>query len=311
MRQTAHAVTALLVAAAVLGGGCSGKDASRDQAESVLGPSVSGQVAMTTASPAPSPLPSAGPGGIAGAATCPVSGKGSVSAACSKKVGTLFPQVDAIVEQVIHQRPELFDLTRYVGPSGSGGYLVRDQEAFYNEVVTRLQAAGVCAYYDFTRFLLQVKDSNASSEDYALILSNGHLRRGEGSYLSTCLPAAFPLEPSDIIDDIRVAFYSIECPDGAPPRNGEGKLRMECVGIVTATPKKADNTDVHSRIHGPDISWTLEQIDDYVDLSDFPGQPFNKYVKGLDPGFFSLCATVQGVKGCLRGEVLHEVPPAE
>jgi hypothetical protein len=305
MTKSAHAVTAVLVAAVLLGGGCSGKDASLEQAETVLGPTTSGQLAMTTASPAPSPLPSAGPGGIAGAATCPVSGKGSVSAACSKKVGVLFPQVDAIVEQVIQQRPELFDLTRYVGP---GGYLVRDHDAFYGEVVGRLQAAGVCAYYDFTRLLLQVKDSNASSEDYALVLSNGHLRRGQGSYLSTCLPAAFPLEPSDIIDDIRVAFYAIECPDGTPPRNGEGKLRMECVGIVTATPKKADNTDVHSRIHGPDITWSLEQVDDYVDVSDFPGQPFNKYVKGLDPGFFSLCATVQGVKGCLRGQVLEEIP---
>ena len=34
------------------------------------------------------------------------------------------------------------------------------------------------------------------------------------------------------------------------------------------------------------------------------GQPFNKYLKGLDPGGFKLCATVQGITGCLNGEVL-------
>ena len=203
--------------------------------------------------------------------TCPL-GKGTVGARCSRSAtGLFFTRVDAAVVQVIQQRPELFDLTRKVGEDG---YLVRDLEGFYEEVARHLQAAGFCAEYDFERFLLLVKDTNDSSEEYDLVLSNGHLRRGEGSYRSSCTPAAFPLDPQDVIDDIRVAFYSIECNDGAPPpRNGEGKLRMECVGIVTATPKKADNTDVHARIHGPDITWTLIQIDDYVDTFDFPDQP--------------------------------------
>jgi hypothetical protein len=30
------------------------------------------------------------------------------------------------------------------------------------------------------------------------------------------------------------------------------------------------------------------------------------YVKGLDPGGFKLCATVQGITGCLNGVVLEE-----
>jgi hypothetical protein len=155
--------------------------------------------------------------------------------------------------------------------------------------------------------LLQVKDSDASSEDYDLLLSNWHLRRGEGSYRSTCTPASFPLTPQDVIDSIRVAFYSIECDDGQPPpRNGEGKLRMGCLGIVTATPKKADNSDVHERVHGPDIEWRLEQVRENVVMFDFEKQPFNKYLKGLDPGGFKLCATVQGITGCLNGEVLDK-----
>ena len=31
---------------------------------------------------------------------------------------------------------------------------------------------------------------------------------------------------------------------------------------------------------------------------------FNKTLFGLEPGHFSLCATVRGVEGCLNGEVI-------
>lgn len=319
MRPKTSAVVSVVVVAALSGWSCRDKGSSAEvptaDALGVLGP---GSVGMTSAisgptgpvaspSPSPSPAPSPVlevPGGIAGGATC-AAGKGTLGATCSRSaLGRFFPQVDAALEQVIKARPELFDLTRKVGENG---YLVRDIEGVYQAVALQLQAARLCAHYDFEHLLLQVKEGDESSEDYDLVLSNGHLRRGEGSYRSTCTPAAFPLTPQDVIDDIRVAFYSIECSDGAPPpRNGEGKLRMECTGIVTATPKKADNTDVPERIHGSDITWHLDQVDDYVDVREFPGQPFNKYVKGLDPGGFRLCATVQGIEGCLNGQVLEK-----
>ena len=47
-------------------------------------------------------------------------------------------------------------------------------------------------------------------------------------------------------------------------------------------------------------------MDDYVQMMDDPqGNPFNKVLRGLDPGAFRLCATVQGIEGCMDGEVLH------
>jgi hypothetical protein len=309
MKQARPALAFLVAGTTLFGWACSDKKEAGDAStsDSIVGPAAVGRTSSdgepTTPLASPSPSPTAGPVLVAGG-TCPL-GKGSVKTTCSRSaLGRFFPQVDAAIAQAVQQRPELFDLTRKVGENG---YLVRDVEGFYEEVARLLQAAGLCARYDFERILLQVKDSNTESEDYDLVLSNGHLRRGEGSYRSTCTPSAFPLDPQDIIDDIRVAFYSIECRDDAPPpRNGEGKLRMECVGIVTATPKKADNTDVHERTHGPDIKWKLTQIDDYVEIFEFPNQPFNMYVKGLDPGGFTLCATVQGITGCLNGVVLEE-----
>ena len=305
MRPTHRAFIGLLLGTVFMSWACSGRDetGAGRATETLVGPgsSVSARsdpdpVPLVSPSPSPSALPPAG--------SCPL-GKGTAGAPCNRlALGQFYAQIDAVVAAVIQERPQLFDLTRHVG---TGAYLVRAPEVFQEEVVRRLQATGLCAYYDFTRELLQVKDSDESSEDYALMLPNGHLRRGEGSYVSTCSPASFPLDPADMIDDIRVAFYAIECADGLPPpRNGEGKLRMECTGILTATPKKADNTDVDSRIHGPDIEWRLDQIDDYVKWSDFPGQPFNKFVTGLDPGKFRVCAKVLGIEGCLNGEVLGE-----
>ena len=39
-------------------------------------------------------------------------------------------------------------------------------------------------------------------------------------------------------------------------------------------------------------------------MNDFPGVGFNKFLRGRDPGEFSLCATVQSRRGCLHGRVI-------
>jgi hypothetical protein len=119
------------------------------------------------------------------------------------------------------------------------------------------------------------------------------------------VPASFPLTPAQVIHRVRVAFYSIRCADGrTPPRNGEGLLPVDCTGLVTATPKKKDETDLDSRIHGPEILWELEQAGEHVTIEDFPDVDFNKFVRGRDPGDFRLCATVQTHRGCLDGTVV-------
>jgi hypothetical protein len=218
---------------------------------------------------------------------------------CGRNAATLLPDVDAAINTLVREKPELFDLTRTVG---TGAYFVRDPKGFYGAMVTTLQAEGFCAEADDDG--LQVKNSNNFSERYDLLLSNDHLRRGDVSYRSSCAPAAFPLDARDMIDAVRVAFYSIRCQDDAPvPRNGEGILPEGCEGFVTATPKQWDNTDVPSEVHGPDIEWELLLGNRQVDVLEFPRVPFNKILIGREVGPFQLCGTVQGIRGCLNGEV--------
>ena len=52
-----------------------------------------------------------------------------------------------------------------------------------------------------------------------------------------------------------------------------------------------------------DIAWTLP-TGPAVLVENFPHVGFNKIVTGVQEGQFSLCAVVQGVEGCLHGEVI-------
>jgi hypothetical protein len=227
-------------------------------------------------------------------------GTGDPRAHCDQRgTAELWLEVDAAIDAAIAMRPALVNLERVVGPKG---YYVLAPDEFYLGVAAALQAKGICAQYDFR--VLQVKNSQARSEQYDLILPNGHIRRGPVGLTASCAPASFPLDPAAVIDRVRVAFYAIQCEDGrTPPRNGEGILPTDCSGYVTATPKKSDDTDVHKQIHGPDIVWELEQTGNQVSIDEFPNVAFNRVLRGRDPGTFRLCATVQTHRGCLEGVV--------
>ena len=71
------------------------------------------------------------------------------------------------------------------------------------------------------------------------------------------------------------------------------------------TPKRADNTDVPAKEHGPDIEWFMLYGSEFVDVQDPTFESdFNKDVVGAKVGGFGLCATVKGVTGCLAGGVV-------
>jgi hypothetical protein len=245
-------------------------------------------------SPTPTPTPTATPTPVA--AECPL-GKGTASASCARHGGRFVDDVDAAVSQVLSQRPTLFDLGDPNNPR------VRDTAGYYAEVLRNLRAAGFCANYDGAE--VQVKNTNEFSEQYDVLLSDGAVRRGAGAYRLTCQPASFPLDPEDVIDSIRVAFYGIRCADGrTPPNNALGKLPIGCSGFVTATPKNRENRDVPPAVHGPNITWVLKDGGQFIDLHDDPDQTFNKTLVGRGKGHFTLCATLKGVEGCLHGEVI-------
>jgi hypothetical protein len=251
-------------------------------------------IAPTTIT-SPSPIPSATPG----AAACRY-GKGTVSTYCARQVSAFGAEVDAAITLLTQEHPEIFDLNSRVG---DGGFRVLDTDAYYAGVIRNLEARDFCAGYDLVD--LQVKNSSSFSEQHDILLASGHIRRGPGSYRSTCSPPNFPLDPEDLIDRVRVGFFGIRCDPGiTPPRNGEDKLYIGCTGSVTASPKNKDGHDVDPRIHGDRIEWTLTQESFVVEFEDVPGVAFNKILTAESTGHFTVCADVKGVEGCMHGEVV-------
>jgi hypothetical protein len=233
-------------------------------------------------------------------AMCP-EGMGSPEAVCDGEIpGLHLEQVYAAIDELVETRPEIFDRERVVGHDG---YKVLADDAFYLGVAGLLQAQGLCAVWDYEQ--LQIKTSAAMSEAYVLLDAKSFIRRDDRILSSTCVPAAFPLDPEDVVDRVRVGFYGIRCPgDREPPRNGQGLLPVDCTGYVTATPKKKDDTDVDPRVHGPEIEWQLVPLGGRVIVSNYSDIPFNKVVRGYSPGDVRLCATVQNRQGCLNIKVI-------
>ncbi len=122
---------------------------------------------------------------------------------CARQSPRLLAHVESAMDQLIRERPGIFDLTREQAP-GSQAYLVLDRAGYTNGLVANLQAKGLCAEVDVDdpyQQTIHAKDSNEFSEDYDVLLSDGFMRRGNGAYRQTCTPPNFPAPR----------------PEGAPP----------------------------------------------------------------------------------------------
>jgi hypothetical protein len=150
--------------------------------------------------PSLSPTPSGGFGDSFNDAKCSL-GKGALYTTCTPtKRFTLLPDVEAAMNSLIQQSPQIFNLKDEYRP-GTKAYKVLDKEAYMNGLVANLRAAGLCAERDaddIQQQVIRVKDSTEFSEDYDVLLSTGHMRRGKSAYRDTCTPAAFPVDrPTD------------------------------------------------------------------------------------------------------------------
>ena len=246
--------------------------------------------------PVASPDPSGQPVWIPPGTFACALGPGNKDAACGAAAPVFADAVNAAVDRVIAEQRDLF-------PDGDITARVRNEEAIHVAVARILQAQGFCAGWDIID--LQVRDSNDFSEQYDLFDARGFLYLDPAQRVrSTCRPASFPLSAADRIHSIRVGFYGIQCPAGVTkPPNSSGRLPVGCLGLVTATPKDKFSNDVDARVHGPYITWELEQRRGIVAMRDSETTPFNKALRAADPGNFALCATVQGHRGCLEGTV--------
>lgn len=256
-------------------------------------PTQAPPVVITTPTPTPTSTPTASPVAVS---VCPY-GKGTLDAQCGRTSALYLGDVERAIGDLVKRRPDIFNLADQPSP---GIYRVVKVSDYFDGVVQQLQADGFCAVDDGFQSV-QLKKNNDLSEKHAVLTSDNYVRRGDGSYRESCRPAIFPVDDADHIDAVRVHFFSIRCPEGiAAPDNAEKKLPVGCTGYVSATPKDKSNKDVPSQIHGPDVHWETFQGDgeSLVKVNEFRDQPFNKIVDALEEGYFTMCATVKGVRGC-------------
>jgi hypothetical protein len=137
----------------------------------------------STCTPASYTMPQAPAGNTPG---CSLAASRSV--ACTRETSVFGQAVEAALDQIMKENPEIFDFTD-VQPGGAGWYFVKDQAAYSQGVVKILLSKGLCARWDGEE--LNVKNTNVSSENYDILTASSHVRRGEGSYRVTCYPAFF------------------------------------------------------------------------------------------------------------------------
>jgi hypothetical protein len=117
---------------------------------------------------------------------CPLPGSREVT--CSREGQRFLPDVERAVVKVTTEHPELFDLNE-TAPGTSNWYAIRESDKFFDAMVQAMISLGYCARYDGEE--LVVKKTNEFNEQYDIFAGEGYVRRGEGSYRSTCYPAAF------------------------------------------------------------------------------------------------------------------------
>jgi len=140
--------------------------------------------------PAPTPTPAPGsdptPAPPPSGGSCKLPPSSNPNAPCSMQSPSFLGAVDKAITQVVDQQPSLFDMNQ---KTCENCYHVRNEDAFVSAVMKNLNAAGYCTYYDGEE--LAVKNSNSFNDQYDILVSSGHIRRGAGSYRSTCNPSWF------------------------------------------------------------------------------------------------------------------------
>jgi hypothetical protein len=151
----------------------------------------------TPATPEPSPTPTPAAVATPVPAPTPVNpriacgiGRGTGSGLeenCPRSGESFLAEVDVAINKVVAKHPNYFNLDVL---RGDGGYLVTNVSGYYAEVVQELGNMGLCAVVDGGGEIA-VKSQNSFNDQYHIMISSGHIRRGPTSYRATCVPAWF------------------------------------------------------------------------------------------------------------------------
>jgi len=150
----------------------------------------------------PQPTPTAAPPTSGGGdsfnhASCTL-GKGDPDASCERTSERMLNVYEDALDLLIKEKPAIFDLEDEFAP-GTRAYRVKDKEAYMEGIVANVRARGLCAERDpddGAQETIRMKLENDFSENYDVLLSGGHMRRGQGAYRASCTPSSFPVERS-------------------------------------------------------------------------------------------------------------------
>jgi hypothetical protein len=111
----------------------------------------------------------------------------SLELTCTREDWKYYPDIEKSIDDVIQHHPEFFDFNVHaVGTDWPG---VVNFEGYHEAIVQSMIAKGYCSRFDGEEIV--AKKENTFSEHYDVFLGEGFVRRGEGTYRSTCYPAAF------------------------------------------------------------------------------------------------------------------------
>ncbi len=140
--------------------------------------------AAPTAAPpvAPTPQAPAAPRAF----SCPLPALPDLHNECPRLAPVHHEIVEHAIQRVVREHPEYFNLN---DDRGGGSYLVLDRDKYHQAVVSAIHDQGACAIVEKEE--IAVKTSNAFNEQYNIWISDGHIRHGARSYITTCFPAQF------------------------------------------------------------------------------------------------------------------------
>ena len=112
----------------------------------------------------------------------------SRSIACGRPPeGAYYDEVMAAIDQLLKQKPQLFDFTDHA--PGTDSPRITDLPGYYAGVIAFLVSKGYCAIFDGEE--IQLKRTNEFTEHYKIDYSNAYVRTGPGTLRGSCYPAAF------------------------------------------------------------------------------------------------------------------------
>jgi hypothetical protein len=152
-------------------------------------------VPVITPTPTPAATPTPNPGGGTPQPTPPPGNTQSCGLPAGTGSGNNCPYeraafqdaVEQAIDAAIRKYPSLFDMKDSRCPQGCPRIL--NSDGYWDAVTAEIRRLGYCAVNDGEE--LAVKNTNSWNDQYDVISGDFYVRRGAGSYRSTCHPAWF------------------------------------------------------------------------------------------------------------------------